>query len=200
MIDQPARVLILCGPSGAGKTRLAERLNHAFGWPVVRLDDFYKNGDDPSLPLSPIGIPDWDDVRSWHLDAAFAALEELCTTGRTVVPTYDIATSRATGSCTVERADASTVIAEGIFAADLVQPLREAGLLRDAYCVRQNRWVTMGRRFVRDVSERRKSVPVLARRGVRLALDEPAIVAAHQARGARPVTPKQAEREVRVTA
>lgn len=193
-----ARVLILCGPSGAGKTRLAERLSRAYGWPIVRLDDFYKDGDDPSLPLSPIGIPDWDDVRSWHVKLAFEALASLCRTGTTAVPLYDISTSRAIGSHVVDRGSADTVIAEGIFAADLVGHLRDAGLLRDAYCVRQNRWLTMGRRFVRDVSERRKPVPVLLRRGIRLALDEPKIVAAHARRGARPVTPKQAQREVRV--
>lgn len=195
-----ARVLILCGPSGAGKSRLADRLSNAQGWPIVRLDDFYKDGDDPSLPLSPIGIPDWDDVGSWNLEAAFSALDQLCRTGRTVVPHYDISTSRAAGTTAVELGGADTVIAEGIFAADLVRRLRSAGLLRDAYCVRQNRWVTLARRFVRDVAERRKPVPVLARRGLRLALDEPAIVAAHAARGARAVTPKEAEREVRVGA
>ena len=77
-----ARVIVLAGPSGSGKSRLAERL----GLPVLRLDDFYKDGDDPSLPLSPIGIPDWDDVASWNLEAAFDALEQLCTAGATVVP------------------------------------------------------------------------------------------------------------------
>ena len=35
-----ARMIVLAGPSGAGKSRLAERL----GLPVLRLDDFYKNG------------------------------------------------------------------------------------------------------------------------------------------------------------
>lgn len=200
MSERRARVLILCGPSGSGKSRLAERLHRSYGWPIVRLDDFYKDGDDPSLAMSSLGIPDWDVVGSWNIDAAFASLQDLCTTGRTVVPDYDISTSRAAGHSTVELASADTVVAEGIFAADLIALLRDADLLRDAFCVRQNRWVTMGRRFVRDVSERRKSVPVLARRGLRLAMDEPQIVAAHVRRGARAVTPKQAEREVRVGA
>ena len=78
------------------------------------------------------------------------------------------------------------------------RPLRELGVLRDAFCIRQNRWVTMARRFVRDVSERRKPVRVLARRGLRLALEEPAVVAGHVARGARAMTPKEAERTVKV--
>ena len=41
----PASVIVLAGPSGAGKSRLAERI----GLPVLRLDDFYKSGDDPTL-------------------------------------------------------------------------------------------------------------------------------------------------------
>ena len=41
-----SRVIVLAGPSGAGKSRLAERL----GLPVLRLDDFYKSGGDPTLP------------------------------------------------------------------------------------------------------------------------------------------------------
>ena len=86
-----ARVLILCGPSGAGKSRLAERLSRAQGWPIVRLDDFYKDGDDPSLPLSPIGIPDWDDVASGYEALALAlARREFPSrrpTGRRMQPT-----------------------------------------------------------------------------------------------------------------
>ncbi len=39
-------MIVLAGPSGAGKSRLAERL----GLPVLRLDDFYKDGGDPTLP------------------------------------------------------------------------------------------------------------------------------------------------------
>ena len=41
-----AQVVVLAGPSGSGKSRLAE---HA-GLPVLRLDDFYKSAGDPGLP------------------------------------------------------------------------------------------------------------------------------------------------------
>ena len=82
----PARVVVLAGPSGAGKSRLAERL----GLPVLRLDDFYKDGDDPSLPRISdgpnAGIVDWDHPASWLLDDALAALTALCREGRAQVP------------------------------------------------------------------------------------------------------------------
>ena len=41
-----AQVIVLAGPSGAGKSRVAE---HS-GLPILRLDDFYKSGGDPTLP------------------------------------------------------------------------------------------------------------------------------------------------------
>ncbi|MHA7126763.1 AAA family ATPase [Janibacter indicus] len=46
------RVVVLAGPSGSGKSRLAARLHRAHGWPVVRLDDFYKDLDAPTCPAA----------------------------------------------------------------------------------------------------------------------------------------------------
>src|SRR5690606_25731835 len=88
-----ARALLLSGPSGSGKSRLARRLHARHGGPLVQLDDFYREGDAPDLPMSPLGLVDWDDVRSWDLHAAVDALERLCRTGRADVPLYDISTS-----------------------------------------------------------------------------------------------------------
>ena len=65
-----ARVVLVGGPSGAGKSRLAT----STGLPIVSLDDFYRDGDDPALPRSSSGLVDWDDPRAWHADAAVAAL------------------------------------------------------------------------------------------------------------------------------
>lgn len=191
-----ARVVVLCGPSGSGKTRLAGRLHAAHGWPVLRLDNFYKDAGDPSLPTSTLGIPDWDDVRSWHLDQAVATLELLAQTGQAQVPGYDISTSRHTAGTTMHVGAAQVIVAEGIFAADVIAPLRERDLLACAICVCQNRWLTFGRRLARDLKERRKPPLVLVRRGLRLVRAEPALVSAHTARGATPLTPRQAERRI----
>ena len=95
--DRPSRVILLTGPSGAGKSRLAERLSAAHGWPVVRLDDFYREHDDPHLPRSPIGIPDWDHVDSWHADAAVEALRRLVDDGRSRCPSTTSARRPITG-------------------------------------------------------------------------------------------------------
>ena len=190
------RVILLTGPSGAGKSRLAERLSTAHGWPVVRLDDFYREGEDPRLPRSPIGIPDWDHVDSWNAEAAVRALARLVDEGSVDVPVYDIGASAITGRHRLSAGHDAYVLAEGLFAGRLVAPLREGGLLADALCIRQNRTVTALRRFVRDVSERRKPPHILLRRGLALWHDEPRVIAEAEADGARCLRPREAEAQL----
>jgi Uridine kinase len=191
------RVILVTGPSGAGKSRLATRLSDALGWPVVRLDDFYREVDDPGLPRSPLGIPDWDHIDSWDVHAAVAALRTLVDTGSAEVPIYDIGASRVTGRQVVACAPDDFVLAEGLFAARLTEPLEAERLLADALCVRRWRWVTFVLRLVRDLAERRKPPHILLRRGVALFRAEPAIIAQAEAHGARCVSPREAESQVR---
>ncbi|WP_237767489.1 uridine kinase [Serinicoccus sp. CUA-874] len=132
----PARVLVLAGPSGAGKSRLASRLHARHGWPVVQLDDFYREGTDAGLPMSPLGLPDWDHVDSWDGEAALDALEQLCRQGTAHMPVYDISRSAVSGTHEVRRDGHTVVVAEGIFAAHVVAGLRERGLLAGAWCIR----------------------------------------------------------------
>lgn len=190
-----ARVLVLSGPSGAGKSRLARRLRERHGWPLLPLDDFYREVGAPDLPMSPLGLVDWDDVRSWDLHAALAAAEELCLTGSTTVPTYDISTSRVVGRRTIELGGAPIVVAEGIFAAHTIAGLKARELLASAWCVHHRPWVVFTRRLARDLAERRKPPLTLWRRGHALRRAQAGIVASHQALGAVPVRAKVAEHE-----
>ncbi|MGV9879504.1 uridine kinase family protein [Streptomyces sp. NPDC003006] len=179
----PTRVVLLCGPSGSGKSSFAARS----GLPVLCLDDFYKEGDDPTLPQVPGSSDiDWDSPASWDADVALAAIEELCRTGRTRVPVYDIASSARTGQESLDIERSPVFIAEGIFAADIVERCREAGVLADALCLRGRPSTTFRRRLLRDLREGRKSVPFLLRRGWRLMRSERAIVARQAALGAYP--------------
>jgi len=190
-------VVILAGPSGAGKSRLAGRLHAAHGWPVVRLDDFYRDEDDPRVPKSEsLGIVDWDHPDSWDRDAAVAALDGLVRRGSAVVPIYDIAKSRAVGSATIVCEPQNLVVAEGIFAAETVDDLRRRGLLRAAYCVHRPRLVTFVWRLLRDLSERRKPPMVLLRRGLAQLHDEPAVVSRAVSLGAVTARPVQVERDL----
>nr|WP_258056042.1 uridine kinase [Streptomyces sp. Ru62] len=179
----PARVVLLCGPSGSGKSLVAARS----GLPVLRLDDFYKEGDDPTLPLVEGSSDiDWDHPESWDADVAVEAIARLCATGSTPVPVYDISLSARTGEETLHIGRTPLFIAEGIFAAEIVERCRERGLLADALCLSRGSVTTFRRRFLRDLKEGRKSVPFLLRRGWRLMRAERSIVARQVSLGAHP--------------
>ncbi|MQY35169.1 Uridine kinase [Streptomyces sp. RB17] len=179
----PARVVLLCGPSGSGKSLVAARS----GLPVLRLDDFYKEGDDPTLPLVEGSSDiDWDHPESWDADVAVAAITRLCATGSTPVPVYDIALSARTGEETLHIGRTPLFVAEGIFAAEIVERCRELGVLADAMCLTRGPVVTFRRRFLRDLKEGRKSVPFLLRRGWRLMRAERSIVTRQVSLGAHP--------------
>ncbi len=191
----PATVALLAGASGSGKTSLTRRV----GLPVLALDDFYRDaaaaqdpGADPPMP-SRFGIVDWDDPASWDGAAALRAIEALCRDGAADVPVYDIPTSRRTGTARLDLGGARLFVAEGIFAAELVGPLRDRGLLADAVCLRLHPAVTFGRRLLRDLAESRKPPLTLVRRGLGLARAEPAMVRRWTALGCRPCTIPEAE-------
>ena len=187
-----ARMLLIGGASGSGKSRLAE----ASGLPVLRLDDFYRVAGDPALPLLETGEVDWDHPDSWHLPDAIAAIEQLATTGTTQVPDYDISRSDRIGWRTLELGDAPAFVAEGIFAGEVVAPAADRGLLLDAIAVRRPRGATMAFRFLRDLRERRKSPAFLVRRGILLARREPAILRTLTDAGCRPLRPRAIRREL----
>lgn len=193
---QRAQVVVLAGPSGAGKSRLAERL----GLPLLRLDDFYKDGDDPTLPRithgANAGLVDWDDPASWHREDALAALRELCTSGRSEVPVYEIAQNGRCGSRMVDLGGSTRFVAEGIFAPDVVAACREEGMLEAAYCITQHPLVTFWRRLTRDLREHRKPPLMLMRRGVALMRDQQQVVARAVRQGCRRATGDQAYAEL----
>jgi uridine kinase len=177
------RVVLLAGPSGSGKTHLAA----CSGLPVLDLDVFYKDGNDPSLPRQPaLGIVDWDDPGSWDAEAALAAITTICGEGRADVPIYDIARDGRVGTTTFDARDAPAFVGTGIFAAELVTVVRERGLLADAVVVRRSRVKNFLRRLGRDLAEHRKPPWTLVRRGLTLLRAEPQVVARQVRLGCRP--------------
>jgi uridine kinase len=193
----PRKVIVVAGPSGSGKSRLSRRL----GLPVLNLDDFYKDGDDPTLPRVELAggapIVDWDDPRSWNATDAVRAIETLCREGTAEVPAYDIAQSRRTGRHRLEVAESPCFLAEGIFAQEIVGECRDRGLLADAICLSQHPLLTFVRRLSRDLREHRKPPGVLVRRGLRLLREQRRVVAHAESLGCRVLSPEQAYAEIR---
>jgi uridine kinase len=186
---------------------------------VLCLDDFYRDIDDPGLPLmtrtpatvaKPTGTPaaalsgggplpaaappdgavlpdpalvDWESPRSWDAAAAVDAIDALARVGRVEVPSYSIAASRKMGSHSIDLGGARLFIAEGIFAAEVVDACHGRGLLAGAFTVRRARAITFTRRLVRDLREHRKAPGVLIRRGIALFGAEPSVVAGQIAQG-----------------
>ena len=186
----PRTIVLLAGPSGSGKSRLA-RLSDL---PSLRLDDYYHDEDAPGLPRLASGVVDWDDPATWDAAAAGRALVTLARTGRVETPVYDISRSRCTGTRTVEIGAAPAVVAEGIFATELAG----LGTGDDAdvtvRAVWLDRWIVANwwRRLRRDLADHRKPVRVLLTRGLLLARREPGLRAAALARGFVPLTMRAA--------
>ncbi len=181
--DPRARIVLLAGPSGSGKTHLAAQS----GLPVLELDDFYRDGDDPGLPRDPVlGIVDWDDPVAWDADGAVAAIEELCRSASSDVPIYDISRDGRVGSRRFDLGASTTFVGTGIFAAEIVDACTRLGLLADAIVVRRAPWKNFLRRLRRDLAEHRKPPITVLRRGVALLRVERAIVARQMALGCRP--------------
>ncbi|HWI43402.1 MAG TPA: ATP-binding protein [Nocardioides sp.] len=199
----PARVIVLAGPSGAGKSRLAERLRVRLGWPTLRLDDFYRDGDAPDLPRigegANEGLVDWDHPGTWDHDDAVAALKQLCATGAADVPVYSISESRRTGSQHLDLRGATRFCAEGIFATEVVEECRSAGILASAWCITQHPVLTFWRRLTRDLREHRKPPLVLLRRGLALTRAQRHVVRRATQVGCRVATGDQAFNELRDT-
>lgn len=170
-MKHPHRVVLLAGPSGSGKSYIAQRT----GLPVLCLDDFYKNGDDPTLPRRN-GLVDWESPRSWDAAAAVETIARLASEGRADVPVYAIGADRRVSTRPFEVAGSPLFVAEGIFAAEIVEECRRRGVLAGAYALRRPRGATFVRRLARDLAEQRKAPRVLVRRGLALLRAEPAVL------------------------
>lgn len=185
------RVVLLAGPSGSGKSYIARQT----GLPVLHLDDFYKDGDDPSVPRFE-GKVDWDSPRSWDSVAAVDTIARLVRTGKADVPVYAIGADRRVDTKVLDLAGSPIFIAEGIFAAEIITDCQRLGLLAEAYALRRSPTVTFLRRLYRDLAERRKPPGVLVRRGVMLLRAEPEILRRQIRLGCRPAGGREIVRRI----
>jgi uridine kinase len=184
--------MLLAGPSGSGKSRLA-RLS---GCVNVRLDDFYRDADEADLPHWG-GIVDWDDPGSWNGEAAATAIRALIDEGRVHMPLYDISLSKRVGSHELYLPEAAPgervcIVAEGIFAPELVRRCRDLGIDTTGVWLTRTRLLVFWLRLVRDLKDHRKAPLILLRRGWTLLLKEPEQRRAAVAKGCETLSMRQA--------
>jgi uridine kinase len=92
---------------------------------------------------------------------------------------------------------APVIIAEGVFAAELVTTCREQGILADAICITRPQLATFWFRLLRDLGESSKPPLTLLRQGWGLMRDEPKLIRHWAALGCRVVRVPQAGQEIR---
>lgn len=190
-------LLLVAGPSGSGKSRLC-RVGGADGSiACLSLDEFYHDVDHPGMPMTTLGIPDWDHPGSWDGELAVATLGRLLADGVAEIPTYDISLSRRVGTRTLDVRGATVLLAEGIFAPEALAACRAAGLGVEAIWLDRRRPANFSRRLARDLREKRKRPSVLLRRGLALYRAEPALRRRALAAGFRPLTMRRALARVR---
>ncbi len=123
----PARVILLTGATRPQRLRVARW----GGVPVVGLDDFFKDLDDPTLPRVD-GVAHWTSPSAWYPADALFALVRLSYDRSAELPDYDAVACRRTGTRRVELGDATAYVAEGSLAGELAGACRDYGILADA--------------------------------------------------------------------
>ncbi|MCG6567025.1 uridine kinase [Tessaracoccus sp. ZS01] len=185
-------LVLIAGPSGSGKSRITSLAADGEHVVALSLDDFYRDLGHPDLPMTPMGIPDWDDVACWDMELAVDTLRTLLRDGRAELPVYDISLSRRVGTRTVDLGTAQIVLAEGIFAIQALAAARAEGLTVEALWLDRRRAANFLRRLARDLKEHRKPPVLLLRRGWALYRSEPALRRAALAAGFRGMSMRRA--------
>lgn len=118
-IENCIEVLLLCGPSAAGKTTTSKILEREFkeqGHPVNRLslDNFYKPRNE--MPLWEDGEPDLESIAGLNIALFSELVSKLFSTGSCVFPVFDFVSAKPVKTFTLTHCDASVLIIEGIHA------------------------------------------------------------------------------------
>ncbi len=120
VIKNQKKVVLITGPSSSGKTTSSYKLKKALAKEgiksfVVNMDDFFK--DLSTVPLREDGKPDMEGIVALDVECVRKCLNEILSTGKTSMPTFDFATHKRTNiwkKYIVE--EKSIIIMEGIHA------------------------------------------------------------------------------------
>ena len=160
------RIVMLTGPSAAGKTTSAHKIARAVAARghnsrVLSLDDFYIG--EGKYPKNPDGSDDYESLEALNLAELHSCLKDLYTTGVCDAPVFDFTKQQPSGTQHIDARD-GVVIIEGLHALNpaLTEELPDdaalclyAGLreeyadAHDSRCL-ATRHIRLARRIVRD--------------------------------------------------
>lgn len=116
------RIIMLAGPSGAGKTTSANILADLLiargrQASVVSLDHFYRESDDPAYPLTPDGNRDCESIDALDTEKIASCLSSLIAGRRQIIYKYDFAVGKpGRDAIVLDPGDSGIIIAEGLHA------------------------------------------------------------------------------------
>lgn len=166
--DRPV-VILMAGPSAAGKSTLAEQIKQYAGdRPVADLtaDMYYRDADDAALPKTPSGSIYWDNIQAMHWDEFIGTVVKLAKDGKANIPDYDFGASVPGTTAKGKRTDKVTpitmdpkgiLVIDSLFAANsgLIDALKANGLSHaTVYLDSQRAEDRLARRMVRDYDTR----------------------------------------------
>lgn len=130
--SQERKIVMLAGPSSAGKTTTAKKLRQALGEKgiqshTISLDDFYLDNCD--APRFPDGTPDFETVESLDIQFFYETMTRLLTYGEAMMPEFDFLTGKRKPEgrpLTLDKRD--VIIVEGLHA---LNPLITKNLPRE---------------------------------------------------------------------
>lgn len=137
IVRDEIKVLLLAGPSGAGKTTTANLIGDALrarGYDalVVSLDNFYRDHGDPHYPRLADGKRDMESCDALDLARIHDCLEEILLGKDFAIPRYDFKLGRAVFQTAYRPMLHGCVIVEGLHALNpaIAQRLPAGGVLR----------------------------------------------------------------------
>ncbi len=169
------RILMLAGPSSAGKTTSAKKIKNFFSKNgvncfTVSLDDFYL--EDGNFPLSEDGTPDYESILSLDLPLLADTTERLLSKGECSFPVFDFSTrKRIPDANHIKLGKDDILIYEGLHALNpiLIRTLPESSVYKmyvslltritdtDGNIIMGKRDLRFTRRLVRDFKHRNSS-------------------------------------------
>lgn len=155
IVEDEIKVLLLAGPSGAGKTTTANLIadavrSHGFECLVVSLDNFYRDHADPAYPRLESGERDMESAQALRLDEVRACLSAILRGQKFSIPKYDFKVGRATSEAEHAPILHGCVIVEGLHALNpaIADRLSDGGVLRLFVSVSTNIVAEDGRRLI----------------------------------------------------